>query len=222
MNEKASVQGYDISQNSAAVIGCGGLGTNVAVHLAGAGIGKLWLCDFDVIQSRNLNRQFFYTPQEIGLAKCGVLAKKLSSFSPDTTIIPVQKQIRFVQDLTFACDADIIILAVDNIDTRRIVNDYCSEVKKPLINGGVDRSFGTAYLYVPGSTADLEEAGVLNPPTHFPLSQSPTVGIIGALEAKLATDYFLKQAYAQGHLLCFDGMEIHALRIHKHKGDEAF
>ena len=61
MSEKSDVQGYDISAHSAVVIGCGGLGTNIAVHLAGAGIGKLWLCDYDTVQTRNLNRQFFYT-----------------------------------------------------------------------------------------------------------------------------------------------------------------
>ena len=48
----------DVTQKSAAVIGCGGLGCNISVHLAGLGIGKLILADFDTVSESNLNRQF--------------------------------------------------------------------------------------------------------------------------------------------------------------------
>ena len=213
MNEKVSVQGYDISAHTAAVIGCGGLGTNVAVHLAGAGIGKIWLCDFDMVQTRNLNRQFFYTPADTGKPKCDLLAARLQRYAPDTAVVPVQKRITDQADLSFADETEIVILAVDNIDSRKVVNDYCKKNQKPLINGGVDGAFGTAYLYVPGVCADLEEAGLLQKPSRKPQSQSPVVGVIGALEAKLAVDYFLKNTDAQGKLLCFDGLEIQALHL---------
>ena len=213
MNEKVSVQGYDISAHTAAVIGCGGLGTNVAVHLAGAGIGKIWLCDFDTVQTRNLNRQFFYTPADTGKPKCDLLAARLQRYAPETAVVSVAKRITCEADLSFAKEAEIIVLAVDNIDARRIVNDFCKHKQKPLINGGVDAAFGTAYLYVPGVCADLEAAGLLQKPNRNPQSQSPVVGVIGALEAKLAIDYFLKNTDAQGKLLCFDGLEIQALHL---------
>ncbi len=221
MNEKASVQGYDISAKSAAVIGCGGLGTNAAVHLVGAGIGRIWLCDFDTVQTRNLNRQFFYTPEDLDKPKCALLAERLQAYAPETAVIPVEEKISCQNDLSFADQADLVILAVDNIQARRIVNDYCKAKQKPLVNGGVDRAYGTAYLYVPGANADLEAAGLLQEPVRKPQSQSPVVGVIGALEAKLAVDYFLGKTETQGKLLCFDGMEITALHIHSNKGDEA-
>ena len=220
MNEKVSVQGYDISAYSAAVIGCGGLGTNVAVHLAGAGIGKLWLCDFDTVQTRNLNRQFFYTNADVDQPKCALLAARLSAFAPETIIIPIERKIETQADLSFADEAEIVIFAVDNVDARRISAAYCEAKKKPYINGGVDRDFGTAYLCVLGKTPDLEAAGGLVEPRQKPQSRSPVVGVIGALEAKLATDYFLENTASQGVLLCFDGMEIQALPIINHKGDE--
>ena len=221
MNEKVLVQGYDISDHSAVVIGCGGLGTNVAVHLAGAGIGKLCLCDFDTVQTRNLNRQFLYTPADVGKQKCELLASRLRLYAPDVAITFVSKQIVCADDLSFADDTELVILAVDNIEARRIVNDYCKQQNKPLINGGVDGTFGTAYLYVPGMCADLEEAGLLLKTNRKPQSQSPVVGVIGALEAKLAVDHFLKNTDAQGKLLCFDGIEMRALQIHSKRGDEA-
>jgi len=220
MNEKAAIQGYDISSFSAAVIGCGGLGTNVSVHLAGAGIGKLWLCDYDIVQARNLNRQFFYTPSDIGQPKCGILAQRLAHYAPEAEILSINRKINSVSDLNFAAKADILILAVDNQTTRSVVNRFCFENNLPLVNGGVDGAFGTAYLFVPGKTADLAAAGALHPPVHPPVSQSPTVGIIGALQAKLATDHLLGKSDSQGILLCFDGLEIHALRI-QYKGDDA-
>ena len=221
MNEKAEVQGYDVSAHSAAIIGCGGLGTNVAVHLAGAGVGKLWLCDFDTVQTRNLNRQFFYTSQDVGKAKCLLLAERLRAFAPETEILPVQKQILSSGDLDFALDAELVILAVDNIDARRIIADWCERVGKPAVNGGVDGAYGTAYLFVPGKTASLEEAGAVTPPRQKPRSQSPVVGVIGALQAKLAVDYFLKKTASQGVLLCFDGLEIQKLPLKHGKGADA-
>ncbi len=58
MSIKSDIQGFDISDKSAVIIGCGGLGTNVSVNLAGAGIGRLLLIDFDTVEERNLNRQY--------------------------------------------------------------------------------------------------------------------------------------------------------------------
>lgn len=221
MSKKSDVQGYDISAHSAAVIGCGGLGTNIAVHLAGAGIGKLWLCDYDTVQTRNLNRQFFYTPQDVDKPKCALLAARLSAFAPEVSILPVEREIRTFEDLDFADEAELVILAVDNVDARRIVARWCEKTKKPYINGGVDGAFGTAYLCVPGKTPSLETAGGLQAPREKPRSQSPVVGIIGALEAKLATDYFLNDSASQGKLLCFDGTEIQSLSIQIGKGADA-
>ena len=221
MNEKAAVQGYDISAHSAAIIGCGGLGTNVAVHLAGAGVGKLWLCDFDTVQTRNLNRQFFYTPADVDKPKCALLAKRLSAFAPEVEIIPVQRRILSDEDLDFALEAELVILAVDNVNARRIVAAWCEKKGKPYVNGGVDNAFGTAYLCVPGKTPSLEEAGGLLEPMRKPLSPSPTVGVIGALQAKLAVDCFLNKTASQGVLLCFDGMEIQTLKLKNGKGADA-
>ena len=217
MNENAAVQGYDISKHSAAVIGCGGLGTNVAVHLCGAGIGKLWLCDFDTVQTRNLNRQFFYTPQDVDLPKCSLLAARLKAFAPECEIVPVERMINSPADLDFADEAEIVILAVDNVDARRTVAACCEAKKKPYINGGVDGDFGTAYLCVPDKTPGLDAAGGLTDTQKKPQSRSPVVGVIGASEAKLAIDYYLQNTASQGVLLCFDGTEIQALTIIKRR-----
>ena len=209
MSIKSDVQGFDISKNSAVIIGCGGLGTNVSVHLAGAGIGRLLLVDFDTVEERNLNRQFFYTKNDIGREKCSILAEKLSVYAPETKI----KSHHGKFEPSLADGYDIVIIAVDNIQTRKEINAFCKDSKTPCINGSIDGFFGTAYLYLPDKTPDLEAAGCLNKTVKAMHSPSATAGMIGALEAQLATDYFLGKTENAGKLYIYDNNEIHALTI---------
>lgn len=213
MNIKEQVQGFDISRFSAVIIGCGGLGTNAAVHLAGAGIGRLILCDFDKVELRNLNRQFFYTAQDIGEYKCDLLANRISQYAPECKVSSVCRKIESAEDMMQLEKTDIIIIAADNIKTRKIINDFCSKSGVPCVNGSIDGFFGTAYLYVPNETPDLDAAGALETVKENPRSVSSTAGIIGALEAKLALDYFRGNSESYGVLLCYDDNEISSLKI---------
>ena len=210
---KAEVQGFDISSHSAAVIGCGGLGTNVAVHLAGSGIGKLLLWDFDVVESRNLNRQFMYTAEDIGKAKSLVLKNKIKEYAPECAVESVCVKIEQISQLFSASDFDTVILAVDNIECRKIVSAFCQAHGIAYINGSINGFFGTAYLCIPGKTPPLEAAGGLETVQQAQLSPSMSAGIIGALEAKLAVDYYLGNQDSAGKLYCYDGVEIHPLTI---------
>ena len=89
---KSDTQGFDISKKSAALIGCGGLGCNMAVHLAGAGLDTLYICDFDTVSETNLNRQFLYTADDIGRKKTDVMKERLSAYAPDCKIITADKK----------------------------------------------------------------------------------------------------------------------------------
>ncbi len=213
MSTKSEVQGFDISKNSAVIVGCGGLGTNCAVHLAGAGIGRLLLVDYDTVAQRNLNRQFFYTKEDTGKEKCRILAERLRDYAPDTEILYCNGKF----DRSLAGGFDIIITAVDNIAARKEINAFCKETKIPCVNGSLDGFFGTAYLYIPDKTPDLEAAGCLNETNKKMLSPSTTAGIIGALEAQLAIDDFLDKSESAGKLYIYDNNEIHTLTI---RGDE--
>lgn len=216
MSIKSDVQGFDITENSAVIIGCGGLGTNAAVHLAGAGIGSLLLVDCDIVEERNLNRQFFYRKDDIGQEKCRVLAERLRAYAPEAEI-----KCRFGRfEKSLANGYDIIIIAVDNIETRKEINAFCRESIIPCVNGSIDGFFGTAYLYIPDKTPDLEAAGCLNKTDKAMHSPSATAGIIGALEAQLAIEYFLGKAENAGKLYIYDNNEIHALTIRSDELDK--
>ena len=209
MSMKSEIQGFDISGRSAAVIGCGGLGTNAAVHLAGAGIGRLLLIDFDTVEERNLNRQYFYTGADIGREKARLLAARLQAYAPEVEIRCHAG--RFEGAL--AEDYDLVIVAVDNIAARREANACCKARGIPCVNGSINGFFGTAYLYLPGKTPDLEAAGCLNETGGRNRSPSTTAAIIGALEAQLAVDYFLGNPQSAGKLYIYDNNEIHTLKI---------
>ena len=110
-------------------------------------------------------------------------------------------------------DYDIVILAVDNIDCRCIVSAFCEDNGIAYINGSIDGFYGMAYMCIPGKTPSLESAGGLEKVQGRQLSPSMSAGIIGALEAKLAVDYFLKHTHSAGKLFCYDGETIQQLTI---------
>ena len=213
MIDRLELQGFDISDKTAAVIGCGGLGCNVATHLACAGIGRLLLCDCDTVSESNLNRQFLYTAADIGKEKVFLAQERLFATAPQTAIEAFHRRIEAPEDLSFASDADIVFAALDNNAARQVLQAFCKKKNLPLVNGGVNGFFGTAYLYFPGKTPDLTAAGQLAAENKKTRSVSSTVGVIGALEAHLGIRYLLGDAEPAGKLYVFDDGAVTVLPI---------
>ena len=216
MIDRMALQGFDIGDRKAAVIGCGGLGCNIATHLACAGIGTLLLCDCDTVSESNLNRQFLYTAADFGREKVFLAKKRLEATARGTQIEAVSRRIESQDDLSFAGDADIIFLAVDNNAARAAVQSFCAQNGLPLVNGGVNAFFGTVYLYLPGKTPDLTAAGQLTAENRKTRSVSSTVGVIGALEAHLGIRYLLGDTESAGKLHIFDNGTITLLPISRY------
>ncbi len=203
----------DITQKSAAVIGCGGLGCNISVHLAGLGIGKLILSDFDTVSESNLNRQFLYKFEDIGKPKCGLAAQRLKAYAPECDIVTENVKIQSEADLSFAKNCDIIFLAVDNNPARGLVQNFCAKNNIPLVNGGINRFFGTAYLYVPEKTPCLACAGLIGNETKDLTPVTSTVGIIGALQVELGVKYLSGSSSQAGILHIYDNGTIEQMKI---------
>ncbi len=213
LNTKAETQGFDISKKSVCLIGCGGLGCNVAVHLAGAGVGKLYLCDFDTVNESNLNRQFLYTKDSVGKPKCRVAEERLASFSADTEYIAAEKKISNEEDLDFARECDIVILAVDNAKTRVVLQQFCTKNRIPLVCGGIDGFYGMCYLYIPDVSPCPDCAG-MNEGTRAKHNVSATAGIIGSAESALAIEYLVTEnKNLSGKILMFDESDFQTLKI---------
>lgn len=205
MSLKNVTQLFSIDKKNVCIIGCGALGTNAAVHLAGSGAKRLYLCDFDTVSLSNLNRQFLFTKTDGGFFKCNILKERLSYYSPETEYITVKKKISCADDLTFAKDCDIILCCVDNAVGRRAVAEFSKREKIPSVYGGVDGFYGTAYMYLPDRSPCPDCAGIIND-ISVRSSVSSSAGIIGAMQVNLAVRYLLSDDVSSaGKIFLFDG-----------------
>lgn len=212
-NKKELTQGFSLRNKSCAVIGLGGLGTNVAVHLAGAGIGKMYICDFDKVNETNLNRQFMYTADNIGMYKSCVMKKRLSEYAADCEIIPINEKISESSNLQFSEKCDIIFSCVDNNEARIILEDFCTENNIPLVHAGIDGFYGIAYLYVPSFSPSPGKAGLCEG-NKAKFNISATAGIIGAFQASLGIRYLLTSDNSlSGKILVFDDNKTDTLNL---------
>ncbi|WP_380282756.1 ThiF family adenylyltransferase [Kitasatospora purpeofusca] len=97
-----------------AVLGVGGVGTVVAQHLVGAGARRLWLVDFDTVALHNLNRQFLFGRQDVGVPKVEAAASALRRLAPQTDVRGIQRRIGDVTDLAvLPTDLDLLVIAAD-------------------------------------------------------------------------------------------------------------
>ena len=196
------------------VIGCGGLGCNVLVHLAGIGINNLIFMDDDVVSQENLNRQFLYGSKDLGRPKAECAERFLHAYAPDLHLTARIRRFEGPDDLYDLPKPDAVVLAVDNVRTRKAVQDYCAASGAPLVNGGVDGYYGTAYLYIPGSTPCLRCAGLSEAESDGPRSVSSTVGVIGSLCAELAVRALTdRHDGIAGWLHVYDNCTISKLKI---------
>lgn len=213
MTVKEKTQGFTLSDKSCAIIGLGGLGTNVAVHLAGAGIGKIYLCDFDTVSQGNLNRQFMYTADDVGSCKCSVLKRRLSHYAPQSEIIEINEKITDVSQLQLLKECDVLFSCVDNNEVRLILEEFCRENNIPLVHGGIDGFYGVAYLYVPAHSLSPSQAGLCEG-SKAKFNISAVAGAIGSFQASLGIKYLLTaDDYLSGRILIFDENKTDTLNL---------
>ena len=212
-DEKELTQGFSLKNKSCAVIGLGGLGTNVAVHLAGAGINKMYLCDYDTVSKTNLNRQFMYTSDDIGKNKTEALERRLSAYAPECDIVMINEKINDISDLNFSLGCDIIFSCVDNNSARITLEGFCRENNIPLVHGGIDGFYGVSYLYVPSHSLTPSEAGLCEG-SKAKHNTSAVAGVIGSLQATTGIEYLLTRDNSlSGRILIFDNNKTDTLNL---------
>ncbi|MBO5396189.1 MAG: ThiF family adenylyltransferase [Clostridia bacterium] len=210
---KEQTQGFSLGNFTCGIIGIGGLGCNIAIHLTGAGIGKLVICDYDKVSAGNLNRQFLYTPDDIGKSKVISAKMRLCTYSPDTKISAIETKITDSNIPDELKNCDMIFLAVDNKKARKTVASFCEENRIPLMMGGIDGFYGKAYLYIPGVSPTPEKAGMLDG-KKAESNISATAGIIGSLQAAVGMQYLLaRDNTLGGKLTVFDKDSFDTLKI---------
>jgi molybdopterin-synthase adenylyltransferase len=119
----------------ALIVGAGGLGSPVALYLAASGVGKLTICDFDVVDLTNLQRQIIHTTQSVGVNKAVSAQQAILAINPDIVVQTAQLKSTEVEFMQLANDVDVVIDCSDNFATRYVLNRVCLKLKKPLVSG---------------------------------------------------------------------------------------
>src|SRR5258707_5447903 len=129
------------------LIGTGGLGAPLGLYLAAAGIGRLGLVDFDVVDFTNLQRQVTFGSGDVGKPKTEAARERLSSLNTDIQIDTFETKLTSDNALELFKDFDVIVDGTDNFPTRYLVNDACILLGKPNVYGSIFRFEGQVTVF---------------------------------------------------------------------------
>src|SRR5580692_10961816 len=126
------------------LVGAGGLGAPLGLYLAAAGVGKIGMVDFDVVDFTNLQRQVIHSTADVGRNKIDSAAEKMKGINPNVTIVKHEVALTSENALDILKDYDIVVDGTDNFPTRYLVNDACVLLGKPNVYGSIFRFEGQA------------------------------------------------------------------------------
>ncbi len=172
------------------VVGLGGLGCPVALYLAAAGVGTLWLADFDRVDASNLQRQIAHFDADIGRLKVHSAADKVHALNAAVRTVVIEDKLAGEALDAAVAAVDVVVDCSDTFATRFALNATCWRLRKPLVSGAAIRGEGQLLVVDPGqdespcyrclyddaqleASASCAENGVI----------APLVGVIGSLQA---------------------------------------
>jgi adenylyltransferase/sulfurtransferase len=197
------ISSQELLKNAKVLIaGMGGLGCPSAQYIASSGIGMIGIVDDDVVSLSNLHRQILYSPDDIGLFKVDVAAKKLKMQNPSVSVEPYRLRVSSSNVMDLISEFDLIIEGTDNFETKYLLNDACVLAGKPLVYGAIyqyegqvsvwnmlqkDGTYSANYRDVfpnveESQVPNCREGGVV----------PPLAGIVGCMQANEAIKYITR------------------------------
>lgn len=172
------------------VIGAGGLGSPVLEYLAAAGVGTIVVADGDTVSLSNLQRQVVHDTAGIGRNKALSAKERLNGLNPDVEVVAIERFVDADEMARLAVDADIVVDATDNFDSKFMINDTCVALGKPFVHGGIFRYRGQVMTCIPGHACYrcvFPEAPEMTGEPAGPIGVLP--GVIGSLQAAEVIKY---------------------------------
>jgi sulfur-carrier protein adenylyltransferase/sulfurtransferase len=207
-------------------IGTGGLGAPLGLYLTAAGVGRIGLVDFDVVDFTNLQRQVTFGTSDVGKPKTEAASARLHHLNPDVQIKTYEIKLTSENALELFKDYDIVVDGTDNFPTRYLVNDACVLLGKPNVYGSIFRFEGQVTVFgmpegpcyrclypeppPPGLVPSCAEGGVLG----------VLPGIVGSLQALETVKLIIGQGQSlAGRLVLFDALALkfRELRLRKNR-----
>ena len=128
-------------------VGTGGLGSPVLMYLAAAGVGRLGIIDFDVVEASNLQRQILHDTKTLGLSKVESATQRLLDLNPHIQIQPHPVALTSNNALEVLSQYDIIVDGTDNFPTRYLINDACIILGKPFVYASIFKFEGQVSVF---------------------------------------------------------------------------
>lgn len=129
------------------IVGVGGLGSPMALYLAGAGVGTIGLVDDDVVSATNLHRQVLYDSLCLGSGKVGEAARRLGNLNPEVRIEPHAFRLTHDNASSLVAAYDLVLDGCDNFATRFLLDEVCGRLGKPYFYGAVCGFEGQASVF---------------------------------------------------------------------------
>ncbi|GCL58954.1 molybdopterin biosynthesis protein MoeB [Microcystis aeruginosa NIES-3807] len=196
-------------------IGTGGLGSPLLLYLAAAGIGRIGIVDFDIVDSSNLQRQIIHGTSWVGKPKIVSAKDRILEINPHCQVDLYETRISSENALDILAPYDVVIDGTDNFPTRYLTNDACVLLDKPNVYGSIFRFEGQATVFnyqggpnyrdlypeppPPGMVPSCAEGGVLG----------VLPGVIGTIQATEAIKIILGAPDTlSGRLLLYNAWEM--------------
>lgn len=175
-----------ISNSKILVIGAGGLGSPILLYLAASGVKELGICDFDVVDETNLQRQILFNDQSVGKDKVLEAKEKINELNPNVKVTVFSEMITSKNAESIVKDFDLVIDGSDNFATRYLLNDVCVILDKPYIWASIYRFDGQVSVFWKKHGPCYRCLHPEPPPTHM-VQTCASGGVLASMCATIAS-----------------------------------
>jgi len=176
-----------LKASSIGCIGTGGLGSPLLIYLAAAGVGRIGIVDFDVVECSNLQRQIIHTTDSIGRFKTSSAKDHIHKINPSCQVDLFNQKITSSNALEILKTYDVICDCSDNFPTRYLINDACIILKKPNIYGSIARFEGQVSVFNLKEDSPNYRDLIPSPPPLELIPSCSEAGVMGILPGIIGT-----------------------------------
>lgn len=172
-----------LKAKSVCVVGCGGLGGGVIENLTRMGVGGLTVVDGDVFDESNLNRQVLSCEANLGKSKAVEAAEQMSRINSEITFVAIEDLLNADNAAAIIDGCDVVVDALDNPETRLILENACEALNIPLVHGAISGWNGQVGVCMPGSRMMSQLYGYGEGTDESPTNPSFTPAVVSAIQA---------------------------------------
>lgn len=166
---------------SVLLVGTGGLGSPIALYLAAAGIGRITLTDFDVVELSNLQRQIAFDTADVGRPKVQAAAERLRRMNPSIAVEAFDGEVDSSNVRELVRAHDVVVDGTDNFATRYLVSDACVLERRPMVYGSIFRFEGQVSVFCGSDEAPCYRCLFPEPPPEGLVPNCAQAGVLGVL-----------------------------------------